>query len=100
MIGAFGANYNNIKEGIYETTEFLEKFLLGHDDPINDPINDPIKLDEREQQIVELLRKESTLTRSGMAERLGCSESTVKRTLRSRITSQWKSYLQSKKKKV
>ena len=60
------ANYTNIKEGIYETTEFLEKFLrnllldenhelhnremhirgeflLGHDDPINDPINDPIK---------------------------------------------------------
>ena len=85
MIGAFGANYNNIKEGIYGTTEFLEKFLLGHDDPINDPINDPIKLDEREQQIVELLRKESTLTRSGMAKRLGCSESTVKRTLQSMV---------------
>ena len=55
------ANYTNIKEGIYETTEFLElflrnlllseknklhnremhvsgKFLLGHDDPINDLI--------------------------------------------------------------
>ena len=55
------ANYTNIKEGIYETTEFLEKFLrnlllgekhelhnremhirgeflLGHADPINDPI--------------------------------------------------------------
>lgn len=59
------ANYTNIKEGIYETTEFLEKFLrnlllgekhelhnremhirgeflLGHVAPINDPINDPI----------------------------------------------------------
>lgn len=59
------ANYTNIKEGIYETTEFLEKFLrnlllgekhelhnremhirgeflLGHAAPINDPINDPI----------------------------------------------------------
>ena len=34
------------------------KFLLGHDNPINDPINDPIKLDERELQIVELLREE------------------------------------------
>ena len=62
-----------------------KKFLLGHDDPINDPINDPIKLDEREQQIVDLLREESTLTRSGMAERLGCSESTVKRTLQSMV---------------
>lgn len=35
------------------------KFLLGHDKPINDPINDPIKLNERELQIVELLREES-----------------------------------------
>lgn len=31
------------------------KFLLGHDKPINDPI----KLNERELQIVELLREES-----------------------------------------
>ena len=58
----FTTNYTNIKEGIYETTEFLElflrnlllseknvlhnremhvsgKFLLGHGDPINDTIN-------------------------------------------------------------
>ena len=94
------ANYNNIKDGVYETTEFLEKFLrnllldehhelhnremhisgkflLGHDEPINDPINDPIKLDGREKQIVELLREEADLTRKEMAERLGCSDSTV-----------------------
>ena len=102
------ANYNNIKDGVYETTEFLEKFLrnllldehhelhnremhisgkflLGHDDPINDPINDPIKLDGREKQIVELLREEADLTRKEMAERLGCSDSTVKRTLQSMV---------------
>lgn len=59
------ANYNSIKGGIYETTEFLGKFLrnllldgknklhnrdmhisgqflLGHADSINDPINGPI----------------------------------------------------------
>ena len=102
------ANYNNIKDGVYETTEFLEKFLrnllldehhelhnremhisrkflLGHDEPINDPINDPIKLDGREKQIVELLREEADLTRKEMAERLGCSDSIVKRTLQSMV---------------
>ena len=102
------ANYNNIKDGIYETTEFLEKFLrnllldeknelhnremhvsgnflLCHDDPINDPINDPIKLVEREKMIVELLRAEPSLTRSEMADRLNCSDSTVKRALQSMV---------------
>ena len=98
------ANYNNIKKGIYETTEFLEKFLrnllldekhelhnremhvsgiflLGHDEPINDPI----KLDDREQQIIELLREKSDLTRKEMAARLECSDSTVKRCLQSMV---------------
>lgn len=49
------------------------KFLLGHDEPINDPINDPIKLDDREQKIIELLREKSDLTRKEMAARLECS---------------------------
>lgn len=102
------ANYNNIRAGIYETTEFLEKFmrnllfdeknelynrdmhingqfLLGHADLIDDPINDPIKLNEREKKIVEILRREPALTRSGMAECLGCSDSTVKRALQSMV---------------
>ncbi len=102
------ANYNNIKKGIYETTEFLEKFLrnllldekhelhnrdmhvsgkflLGHDALINDPINDPIKLNERERQIIELLQEESDLTRKEMAARLDCSDSTVKRCLQSMV---------------
>ncbi len=58
------ANYTNLKKGIYETSDFLEKFLRnllldernelhnremhiseqllrGHDDPINDPIKRP-----------------------------------------------------------
>ena len=102
------ANYNNIKDGVYETTEFLEKFLrnllldehhelhnremhisgkflLGHDEPTNDPINDPIKLDAREKQIIELLREEADLTRKEMAERLECSDSTIKRALQSMV---------------
>lgn len=61
------------------------KFLLVQDEPINDPINDPIKLDGREKQIVKLLREEAALTRKEMAERLGCSDSTVKRTLQSMV---------------
>ncbi len=102
------ANYNNIKNGIYETTEFLEKFLknllldsnyelhnremhvsgkflLGQDGSINDPINDPIKLDARELRIIELLHDEPDLTRKEMADRLECSDSTIKRSLQSLV---------------
>ena len=102
------ANYNNMKKGIYETTQFLELFLRNllldeknelhnrdmhisgllesktGDDPINDPINDPIKKvspDEREQQIIDILRSNSGVTRAQLAEQLGCSEATIKRTI-------------------
>ena len=53
------------------------KFLSGQ----NDPINDPIKLNEREKNIIKLLKENNNLTRSQMAQRLKCSDSTVKRTL-------------------
>ncbi len=117
------ANYNKIQKNIYETTEYLEKFLrnlvLGENnelhnremhvsgmfvvkqdidpikqdiDPINDPINDPIKngtgnseLTEREAHILNLLRNESSLTRSQMAQILECSDATVKRALQSLV---------------
>ena len=117
------ANYNNIQKKIYETTEYLEKFLrnliLGEKNELHnremhvsgvfavkqdiDPINDPIKQDigpisdpinnktgrsgltEREAKIVDLLRKEPTLTRVQMAEILGCSDATVKRALQSLV---------------
>lgn len=100
------ANYNNVQKNVFETTEYLEKFLrnlllketnelhnremhisgqflLGHSDPINDPINDPIKfyIDERSKQILELLRNSPGITRSKIAEIIGCSDSTVKRKL-------------------
>ena len=102
------ANYNNIKKGVYETTKYLELFLRNllldeknelhnrdmhisglleaktGDDPINDPINDPIKKvspDEREQKIINILRSNSGVTRTQLAEKLGCSEATVKRTI-------------------
>lgn len=100
------ANYNNLKLGVHETTEYLELFLrnllLGEDhemhnrvmhisgsfspvseqdDPINDPINDPIKLSDRERQLLQQLRREPDLTRRELAEVMQCSESTVKRIL-------------------
>ncbi len=106
------ANYSNLQKGIYETTEYLELFLRNllmneknelHNrdmhvsgkltanksgDPINDPINDPIKKAEpnaREQQIIDLLRSNKGLTRGKLAELLGCSEATVKRTIQAMI---------------
>ena len=61
------------------------KFLSVQDDPINDPINepinDPIKLEGREKQIFDILYENPSLTRVEMAKRIGCSESTIKRTL-------------------
>ena len=50
-------------------------------DPINDPINDPIKLTEREKQLLQLLRESPELTRKVLAEKIGCSDSTIKREL-------------------
>lgn len=100
------ANYTNLQKGVHETTEYLEVFLrnllLGENtplhnrdmhisgilhsektttDPINGPINDPIKLTEREKQLLQLLRESPELTRKVLAEKLGCSDSTVKREL-------------------
>ena len=101
------ANYNNRKKDIYETTEYLEKFLRNllqgeknalhnremhvsgkfiiQDDPINGHKNDPIKLEDREAKIIELLKTQPGITRAKMAENLKCSESTVKRALQAMI---------------
>ena len=104
------ANYNNIQNGVHETTEFLELFLrnllMGEKnalqnrvmhirwdkasssasaDPIkskDDPINDPIKLSEREQKLMSLIEKHPNLTRKELADQLSCSDSTVKRELK------------------
>ena len=101
------ANYTNLKKGVHETTEYLERFLrnmllgesnplhnrnmsvsVGYEqedpqpDPINDPINDPIKLSERQEKLLYLLREEPELTRQELSVKLGCSDSTVKRELK------------------
>ena len=94
------ANYNNIKNGIYETTEYVEKFLRnllqGEKNALHNREmhvsgkfvikDDPIKPDEREAKIIELLKSEPGITRAKMAEALGCSESTVKRTIQAMVS--------------
>ncbi len=96
------ANYNNLKLGVHETTEYLELFLrnllLGEDhemhnrvmhisgsfSPVSeqdDPINDPIKLSDRERALLRQLRRSPSLTRRELAEIMQCSESTIKRML-------------------
>ena len=107
------ANYSNIQKGIYETTEFLERFLRNlllkesnelhnremhvsgkfvvrqqSDDPINDPITvleNDVLLNEREKNILVLLKKNPRMTRAQMAEVMGCSDATVKRALQSMV---------------
>ena len=109
------ANYNDLKNGIYETTEFLELFLRNlmlnenhplhnrtlhigdvfsqkeYVDPIKqgaDTINDPINLKNlsvREKIIIDLLTDKPNLTRAQMAEILGCSDATIKRALQSLV---------------
>ena len=61
------------------------KFITDND-PVNNPANDPIKPDEREAKILELLKAESGITRTKMAKALGCSESTVKRSIQAMIS--------------
>lgn len=100
---AVRANYNNIQNGVHETTEFLElflrNFLMGEKNALQnrvmhircdkasssasaDPINDPIKLSEREQKLMSLIEKAPDLTRRELADQLSCSDSTVKRELK------------------
>ena len=49
----------------------------------NDLISDPIKNKpgEREQRILDLMKTEPGITHAKMAEIIGCSQSTVKRTI-------------------
>ena len=50
----------------FDSPMFVSNRAL-NDGSMNDLINDPIKLNEREKKIVEILRREPALTRSGMA---------------------------------
>ena len=51
------------------------------DDPINDPINDPIKLTANEQAVIDNIMANPNTTRKEMAEKIGCSDSTIKRAI-------------------
>ncbi len=52
----------------------------------HEPTNDKVKPEGREGQIIELMRSEPGITRARMAEILGCSDSTVKRTIQTMIS--------------
>ena len=94
------ANYNDLKSGIHETQEYLNRFfanpLLGennvlknrellvsgtNDVPINVPINDPIKISANGQKIISVLNENPHITTLQMAEQIGVSDKTVKRAL-------------------
>lgn len=47
----------------------------------DDPINDPIKLSKNEQAVIDVIMINPNLTRKEMAEKLECSDSTVKRAI-------------------
>ena len=55
-----------------------------NDDPINDPIK--YKPDERELKIIRIITDTPGINRIGIAEKLGCSESTAKTTIQSMIS--------------
>ncbi len=101
-------NYNDFKNGIHETTEYLELFLKNllldeknelhnrsmhihgvfaptkKNDPINDPIND-LELTEKELAVYRNLSVNSGMTRAALAKEIGCSDATVKRALASLV---------------
>ena len=53
--------------------------------PVNDPVHDPVKsvepLNSRELQVLEVLKSNPSASRNDIADRLRCSDSTVKRAL-------------------
>ncbi|MDR2502622.1 MAG: Fic family protein [Oscillospiraceae bacterium] len=94
------ANYNDFKQGIHTTQEYLNLFfgnlLLGEknelknralritvttDVPVNVPQNVPVKLTSNQQKILEMLKTDGDATAVQIAEQLGVTDKTVKRGL-------------------
>ncbi len=94
------ANYTNLKEGIHETTSFLEIFLrnllLGENnelknrylhinnlfdknEPINELINEPIKMNEKQIKIFNAIKANPDMTYDELSDVLKISLATVKR---------------------
>lgn len=57
--------------------------LSGTDDPVNDlvndPVNDPVKLTETQQNVLDLIKSNPSITHIEMSLQLSISESTAKR---------------------
>lgn len=96
------ANYNDLKNGIHETTEFLELFLrnllLDEKNELHNRVmhisgafiqsdtekiskcqNDTLKLSLEELSIIKILSSDSKVTQKKIAELTGLSERTIKR---------------------
>ena len=90
------ANYNNRDKGITETTYYVELFLrnllLGEDNILSnremhiaykEPVEPAPIVNERETAIIEILRKNPSITLDEVAERIGKSPRTVKTAVKS-----------------
>ena len=94
------ANYNNLKQGIHATQEYLNRFfanlLLGEknelrnrelrvtiktDVPLNVPLNVPLKMNKTQHQVVNILKENPDVTAKQIAELIGVSDRTVKRAI-------------------
>jgi fido (protein-threonine AMPylation protein) len=94
------ANYNDFKQGIHATQEYLDRFfdnlLLGEtnelknralritvtpDVPVNVPVNVPVKMSSSQQSILDLLKENGDATAVQMAEIIGVTDKTIKRGL-------------------
>ena len=68
---------NGLPEPKYETVSFMLKTTIRNQ---NEPINEPINLTRDEKKILEVLKKEPTLSKTKISQIMKVSESTIKRT--------------------
>ena len=75
-----------LKPELVEQPELMQVKLILHiedigDDPKNDPKDDPKKLSARQRNILNVILENNEITREQIAQKLGVSDSTIKREL-------------------
>ena len=74
-----------LKPELQEQPELMQVKLTLHvqpdpiNGPINDPINGPIKLNERQELILQMFAEDKSLSRERICEKTGLSDGTIKR---------------------
>ncbi|MDO5576353.1 MAG: Fic family protein [Fibrobacter sp.] len=91
------ANYNNLKAGIHETTEYLELFLrnllLGEHNELKNRTmhityksmnkqNDNVKLSENQKRILQLIKDRPYLTQKELSENIGITVANINRNMK------------------